>query len=252
MKLFDVSGKKAIVTGGSRGLGRAMASGLLANGSEVAIIASNNKTGQIVQEWADPTWKYHCVVGDLGNPQARNKVFSEALACLNGELDILINSAGIQRRDRCVDFTQEDWDAVVDVNMTAVFFMSQLAAKVMIKRKHGKIINIASMGSFVGSLCVPAYVSTKGAIVQMTKALSNELAPQGINVNAIAPGYMLTDIAKEIQEDPVRNKEIIDRIPVGRWGDPDELIGATLFLASDASNYVSGTTIVVDGGFLGR
>lgn len=252
MKLFDVSGKKAIVTGGSRGLGKAMAAGLMENGCEVVIIASNPETKNIVQKWADPQWKYHCVTGDIGDNQQRKRMFEEALSCLGGELDILINSAGIQRRNKCVDFTQEDWDAVVNINMTSVFFMSQMAARVMAKQGHGKIINIASMGSYVGSLCVPAYVSTKGAIVQMTKALSNELAPQGICVNAIAPGYMLTDIAKAIQEDPVRNKEIVDRIPIGRWGNPEELVGAMLFLSSDASNYVSGTTIAVDGGFLGR
>ena len=252
MNLFDVSGKKAIVTGGSRGLGRAMAAGLMEHGCEVVIIASNPNTEQIVKSWANPDWKYHCVIADLGNPEERTQSFEKALSHLGGHLDILINSAGIQRRNKCLDFTLEDWDAVVNINMTAVFFMSQLAARIMAEQGHGKIINIASMGSYVGSLCVPAYVSTKGAVVQMTKALSNELAPKGICVNAIAPGYMLTDIAKAIQEDPVRNKEIVDRIPMGRWGAPEELIGVTLFLASEASDYVSGTTIAVDGGFLGR
>ena len=252
MDLFEVTGKRAIVTGGSRGLGRAMAKGLLENGCEVAILASNPQTDATVREWVDPAWKYHCVVCDLSREDDRRRAFEQALAVLGGKLDILINSAGIQRRNRCVDFTPQEWDEVVSVNMTAVFFMSQLAARVMVKQGHGKIINVASMGSYVGSLCVPAYVSTKGAIVQMTKALSNELAPQGVCVNAIAPGYMLTEMARAIRDDPVRNKEIIDRIPMGRWGDPEDLVGAILFLSSEASNYVTGTTIVVDGGFLGR
>ena len=252
MNLFDVSGKCAIVTGGSRGLGRAMAIGLMENGCEVAIIAFSKNTEEIVRKWARPGWKYHCVSADLGDAAERERAFSEALAALDGKLDILVNAAGIQRRNKCVDFTLEDWEAVVNINMTSVFFMSQAAARVMVRQGHGKIINIASMGSYVGSLCVPAYVSTKGAIVQMTKALSNELAGQGICVNAIAPGYMLTEISKAIQDDPVRNAEIVGRIPMGRWGDPEDLVGTLLFLASDASNYVSGTTIAVDGGFLGR
>lgn len=252
MSLFDVSGKRAIVTGGSRGLGRAMAIGLLENWCEVAIIAFSKNTEEIVRSWARPGWKYHCVSADLGDAAERERAFGEALAALDGKLDILVNAAGIQRRNKCVDFTLEDWEAVVNINMTSVFFMSQAAARVMVHQGQGKIINIASMGSYVGSLCVPAYVSTKGAIVQMTKALSNELAGQGICVNAIAPGYMLTEISKAIQDDPVRNAEIVGRIPMGRWGDPEDLVGTLLFLASDASNYVSGTTIAVDGGFLGR
>ena len=252
MNLFDVSGKKAIVTGGSRGLGRAMAQGLLEQGCEVVILASNPRTPEIVQEWVKPTWNYHCVMGDLSDPQQREAAFQEALARLGGSLDVLVNSAGIQRRGKCLEYTLDDWDLVINVNMTAVFFMCQLAAKIMVRQGTGKIINIASMGSYVGSLCVPAYVSTKGAIVQMTKALSNELAAQGICVNAIAPGYMLTDLAKSIYEDPIRNQEIISRIPMGRWGKPEDLVGTVLFLASDASNYISGTTIAVDGGFLGR
>ena len=252
MDLFDVSGKRAIVTGGSRGLGRAMAAGLMENGCEVVIIAFSKNTEEIVRSWARPGWKYHCVSADLGEASERERAFSEALDALDGKLDILVNAAGIQRRNKCVDFTLEDWETVVNINMTSVFFMSQAAARVMLCQGQGKIINIASMGSYVGSLCVPAYVSTKGAIVQMTKALSNELAGQGICVNAIAPGYMLTEISKAIQDDPVRNAEIVGRIPMGRWGNPEDLVGTLLFLASDASNYVSGTTIAVDGGFLGR
>jgi 2-deoxy-D-gluconate 3-dehydrogenase len=250
--MFEVAGKKAIVTGGSRGLGKAMASGLLDHGCEVVIMASNPETSEIVAQFAKPEWKYHCVITDISEQQSREEGFGKAIELLNGRIDILVNSAGMQRKHKCEDFPLDDWNAVINLNLTASFAMCQLAGREMLKQGSGKIINIASMGSYVGSITVPAYVSSKGAIVQMTKALSNEWASRGINVNAIAPGYMLTELSAFIANDEKRNAEIVGRIPMGRWGQPEDLIGTVLFLSSSASDYISGNTIPVDGGFLGR
>jgi 2-deoxy-D-gluconate 3-dehydrogenase len=169
-----------------------------------------------------------------------------------GKIDILINNAGTIRRTPAIDYSEKDWDDIMAVNAKTVFFFSQAVARDMMKRKSGKIINIASLLAFQGGIIVPAYAASKGAVAQITKALANEWAAHGININAIAPGYMATDNTKALREDPVRSKAILDRIPAGRWGTPQDLAGVAVFLASPASDYVNGHILVVDGGWLAR
>lgn len=252
MKLFDVSGKHAVVTGGSRGLGRAMAAGLMEHGCKVVVVASSPETPARVAAFAKPGWEYGCVTADLSRQLERERAMEEALALLDGRADLLVNAAGIQRKHPCAEFPLSDWEEVLEVNLTATFSMCQLAGRHMLERGHGKIINIASMGSYIGSVNVPAYVASKGGVVQLTKALSNEWSGRGVTVNAIAPGYIHTDLTVFLMQDETRNREILSRIPMGRWGEPEDLIGTVLFLSSAASDYVSGAVIPVDGGFLGR
>jgi 2-deoxy-D-gluconate 3-dehydrogenase len=170
----------------------------------------------------------------------------------SGKVDILINNAGIIRRTPAIDFSEKDWDEVMNLNSRVVFFMCQTVAKDMIKRKYGKIINVASLLSFQGGIKVPSYSASKGAVAQITKALANEWAKLGININAIAPGYMATNNTTALREDPVRSKSILERIPAERWGTPDDLQGAVVFLSSKASDYINGHVLVVDGGWLAR
>jgi len=169
-----------------------------------------------------------------------------------GKIDILVNNAGIIRRTPAIDFSEKDWDDVMQINSKTVFFLTQAVAKDMIKRKEGKIINIASLLAFQGGIIVPSYAASKGAVAQITKALSNEWAPLGININAIAPGYMATNNTQALRADDGRSKAILDRIPAGRWGTSNDVKGVAVFLASHASDYVNGHVLVVDGGWLGR
>ena len=169
-----------------------------------------------------------------------------------GKVDILVNNAGIIRRAPAIEYSAKDWDEVMAVNSRAVFFLCQAAARDMLRRKAGKIVNVASLLSFQGGVIVPAYSASKGAVAQLTKALANEWAPLGINVNAIAPGYMATDNTRALRDDPARSKAILDRIPAGRWGEPEDVAGAAVFLSSRASDYVNGHVLVVDGGWLSR
>ncbi|WP_101551966.1 MULTISPECIES: SDR family oxidoreductase [Anaerotruncus] len=252
MKLFDVNGKRAIVTGGSRGLGGAMAVGLMEHGCKVAVVAASPQTAERVAAFARPGWEYGCVAADLSRQEERERAFRESLELLDGRVDLLVNAAGIQRKHPCAEFPLPDWQEVLEVNLTATFAMCQLAGKRMLEQRRGKIVNIASMGSYIGSVNVPAYVASKGGVVQLTKALSNEWSGRGVCVNAIAPGYMHTDLTIFLMRDETRNREILSRIPMGRWGEPEDLIGTLLFLASAASDYVTGAVIPVDGGFLGR
>lgn len=253
MNLFDLTGKTAIVTGGNRGLGIGMAEGLCEAGAKVAIWASSESVYKAAQELND---KYNNVIGvqvDLGDSKAVEKAFKETVEKLGGSLDILVNNAGVQRRNHCEDFTREDWDFVLNVNLNAVFQMCQLAGRQMISQgRGGKIINLASMLSYFGGFTVPAYAASKGAVAQLTKALCNEWASKGICVNAIAPGYMATEMNSKLIEDPERNKEISNRIPIHRWGTKDDVKGITIFLASSASDYINGAIIPVDGGYLVR
>lgn len=253
MSLFDVTGKKAIVTGASRGLGRGVAEGYMEAGVEAVLIATTEKIEDIAAEYRSKGYKCHGCAADLGKEAERAAVFDRALGMLRGRLDILVNSAGTQRRHKSEEFPQEDWDIVLNVNLTATFRMCQLAARVMLEQGAGKIINIASLLSFFGGFTVPAYAASKGGVAQLTKALCNEWAALGVNVNAIAPGYMATDMNAALM-DPAgpRYREITDRIPARRWGSPGELQGAAIFLASRASDYVNGAVIPVDGGYLAR
>lgn len=251
-KFFDISGKKAIVTGGSQGLGNGMAEGLMAEGVEVAILDINPKTPEIAEAYTEKGYRCHGVCVNLGDVEQREAAFNEAVEKLGGRLDILVNAAGIQRRHKSEEFPLEDWEAVLNINLTSVFSLCQLAAKIMLEQGSGKIINIASMLSFFGGYTVPAYAASKGGVAQITKAFANEWACKGINVNALAPGYMATEMNTALINDEGRNHEILSRIPAKRWGTPQDVAGVACFLASPASDYLNGAIIPVDGGYLCR
>ncbi len=249
--LFNIKGKKAIVTGGSRGLGKGMAQGLHDAGAELVIMGTNEKVMTVAEEMSTDEAPVKGVIADFRNTEKVIKAFDEAMDIL-GDLDILINNAGMQIRHPSVEFPLEEWETVLKVNLTSAFVLSQKAGEVMIKKGYGKIINTASLLSFSGGYTVPAYAASKGGIAQVTKALSNEWAAKGINVNAIAPGYMDTDNIAEIKADETRNAQILDRIPAGRYGTPEDMIGAVIFLSSNASDYVHGSVLLIDGGWMGR
>ncbi|WP_085524408.1 glucose 1-dehydrogenase [Tuberibacillus sp. Marseille-P3662] len=251
MELFSLKNQVAIVTGGSRGLGKAIALGLAKAGADIAIVQRSEEEPEIVEEIKSlgrRCFVIHYDLSDTTNVEnIIDKVFNQY-----GRLDILVNNAGAQYRSLSEEFPEEKWDFVMDVNAKSVFKLCQAAGKYMLQNNHGKIINIASLLSFQGGYTVPAYAASKGAVVQMTKALSNEWAKRGINVNAIAPGYMATDMNEALIADETRNRQILERIPADRWGNPEDLVGAAILLASDASNYIHGETITVDGGWMGR
>ena len=250
---FDLGGKVALVTGASRGLGAAMAVALATAGAQVALHASERPctdTAAAIEKVRRGSTR--CVTANLADRAAVDRLVPDVVAAF-GALDIVINNAGIIRREPAVQHTDAFWDEVIEVNLTSMFRLSRAAATGMIERgQGGKIINVASLLSFQGGINVPGYAAAKGGVAQLTKALANEWAPHGINVNAIAPGYMKTDNTRALQEDPARSKQILDRIPAGRWGVPQDLAGAALFLASRASDYVHGHVLVVDGGWMGR
>jgi len=250
MKLFTVEGKKAIVTGGSRGLGYGMAEGLLEAGCEVAIIGSSDKTLTVASAFNAKGYACYGVKADLRDRQANYRAFADCLAALSGDLDILVTAAGIQRRHSAEDFPIEEWDEVMSINLHSVFIMCQLAGRIMLKKGYGKIINVASMASFFGGQTIPAYSAAKGGVAQLTKEMSNDWVGRGINVNAIAPGYMATDMNEAILNNDIRYRQISERIPANRWGTGEDMKGATIFLASAASDYISGAIIPVDGGYL--
>lgn len=251
-KSFDLTGKKAMITGGGSGLGLGMAQGLQAAGAEVAIIDIMDSVTQVAQSMAANGARAYGIKGDLGNRESLQAAFDLAVEKLGGRLDILVNSAGIQRRSKSEEFPIEYWDAVVEINMTSVFLLCQLAGRKMLEQGQGKIINVASMLSYFGGYTVPAYAASKGGVAQLTKALANEWAGRGVNVNAVAPGYMDTAMNTALVNDPVRNEQILARIPAGRWGTGEDMQGAVIFLASSYSDYINGAIIPVDGGFLSR
>jgi 2-deoxy-D-gluconate 3-dehydrogenase len=245
----QLDGKIAVVTGASRGLGRAVAVAYAKEGARIALVCRGE---------ADAT------INEI-NDEAKCKVFHFDLSDVDGigglvdnivdyygTVDILFNNAGAQSRHPCVEFPKNDWDYVLNVNCDAVFFLCQKVGKIMLERGSGKIINMASLLSFQGGFTVPAYAASKGAVMQFTKSLSNEWAKFGINVNCIAPGYMETDMNTALILDPIRSKQILERIPAGRWGKPEDIAGTAVFLASPASDYINGTILPVDGGWLGR
>lgn len=251
---FSIRGKKILITGGSRGLGFGMAKALHQAGATLVIIASNeNRLKKCVEELDDNTAPVYYVVADLSNTAALQHAFDRALAMLNDSIDVLINCAGIQYRCPAASFPTDKWNEIINLNLTSAFIMSQLAGNRMIKQGYGKIINIASMTSFFGSVMIPAYSASKGGIMQLTKALSNEWAMHGVTVNAIAPGYMETELTSDMKsKNPEQYKAITNRIPAKRWGTPDDLGGIVIFLSSSASDYISGAIIPVDGGYLGN
>lgn len=242
-----------LVTGANQGLGFAMASGLAKHGANIfnVGIGDDTKIKDAIHELGREYEYYEC---DLSKPSAK---LAEELVerCVKryGKLDILLNNAGANRRNPICEFKEEDWDFVLNLNLKNVFCMAQAAAKQFIKQESkGKIINIASMLSFTGGYTVPAYTASKSGVMGLTKSLANELSPLGINVNAIAPGYMATPMNTALMNDPERNRQIMDRLPIGCWGDPSVLEGPVVFLASDEADYLCGITLPVDGGWLSR
>jgi len=250
---FKLDGKVALVTGANRGLGRAIAAALAEAGADVAGLNRSWDDGGAAELVTAAGRRYHHMACDLGAATRADlkAVIDEVIDQLGG-LDILVNNAGLVRRADILDYSDEDWNLVIQVNLTAAFQLAQLAAEHMVEVEGGKIINIASMLSFQGGIRVPAYTASKHGLVGVTLAMANELAAKGVNVNAIAPGYMVTDNTAALRADPKRNAAILERIPAGRWGDPDDLQGAVVFLASDAANYVHGAVLPVDGGWLAR
>jgi len=229
-----------------------MAVELAANGATVVCVArSAEKLAETVAAIEAAGGKAEAISCDVKDGAKVDQLVESVVARWE-RLDILVNNAGITRRHVAEEFPVEDWDQVIEVNLTAVFDLCQMAGKVMLAAGSGKIINVASLLSFTGGLTVPAYAASKGGVAQLTKALANEWASKGINVNALAPGYMDTPLNTALIADPMRNRQVLERIPAGRWGKPEDLKGAVVFLASRASDYVHGAILVIDGGFLGR
>ena len=248
--LFDLTGKVAVVTGANTGIGQGIAVALAGAGADVALVGRSpaEETADRIEALGR---RAALIAADLSTIAPVQAVVDQTLAAL-GRLDILVNNAGIIRRADAVDFIEADWDAVMDTNLKSVFFLCQAAGRHMIAQGSGKIINIASMLSFQGGIRVPSYTASKSGVAGLTKLLACEWAAKGINVNAIAPGYIATNNTTALQADETRNRQIVERIPAGRWGDPADLGGAAVFLASSASDYVQGHVLAVDGGWLAR
>ncbi|HWR40652.1 MAG TPA: 2-dehydro-3-deoxy-D-gluconate 5-dehydrogenase KduD [Patescibacteria group bacterium] len=248
---FSLKGRVAIVTGASRGLGQGMAVGLAEAGADVVAVGSSAQVHETAKQIAALGRQCLPIQADLISQAPIAGIVSDTLKKF-GKIDILVNCAGIIRRAPALEFSEKDWDDVININQKTVFFMSQAVAKEMVKQKKGKIINIASLLTFQGGIIVPSYTASKSAVGGLTKALANEWAPLGLNVNGIAPGYMATEMTSALQSDANRAPAILSRIPQGRWGTPEDMKGAAVYLASDASNYLQGHIITVDGGWMGR
>ncbi|WP_342248747.1 2-dehydro-3-deoxy-D-gluconate 5-dehydrogenase KduD [Sphingomonas sp. OTU376] len=247
---FDLSGKVAVVTGANTGIGQGIALALAAAGADIAAVG-RTRAQETVEKVRALGRKAEIISADLSSIEPVGRVVDEAVDKLGG-LNILVNNAGIIRRNDSLDFTEEDWDAVVDTNLKSVFFLCQAAGRHMVANGGGKIINIASMLTFQGGIRVPSYTASKSGIGGLTKLLANEWATKGINVNAIAPGYIATNNTAALQADETRNRQIMERIPAGRWGSPEDMGGAAVFLASSAADYIQGHILAVDGGWLAR
>ncbi|MFQ7359772.1 MAG: 2-dehydro-3-deoxy-D-gluconate 5-dehydrogenase KduD [Clostridium perfringens] len=251
LDFFKLDGKVAIVTGGNTGLGMAYVEALAAAGADVLVTTFDNNTEEVKNIVESLGRKIVFVQGDLTKKETRDKVVS---TCLDefGKIDILVNNAGTIRRAPLLEYKDEDWQAVMDINLNSVYYLSQAVAKVMAKQGYGKIINIASMLSFQGGKFVPPYTASKHGVAGITKAFANELADLNIQVNAIAPGYIKTANTAPIRADKARNQEILSRIPAGRWGEVLDLMGTVVFLSSKASDYLNGHILAIDGGWLVR
>jgi len=247
---FDLTGCVAVVTGANTGIGQGIALALAQAGADIAAVGRSAAT-ETAEKVRALGRKAEIISADLSTIEPVGRIVDETVEKLGG-LHILVNNAGIIRRNDSVDFTEEDWDAVMDTNLKSVFFLCQAAARHMIPNRGGKIINIASMLTFQGGIRVPSYTASKSGVGGLTKLLANEWASKGITVNAIAPGYIATNNTDALQKDETRNRQIMERIPAGRWGDPADLGGAAVFLASRASDYVQGHILAVDGGWLAR
>jgi 2-deoxy-D-gluconate 3-dehydrogenase len=249
---FSLRGKNALVTGSRTGLGAAIAVALAEAGANV-VVHGRSTTGMdaVCVAIREAGGKAITATGDVAQPEVCDELVDITVRGL-GSIDILINNAGIIRRAPAAEFSSKEWHEIIDTNLNSVFRLSQLAGRRMLERKSGKIVNIASLLSFQGGILASAYAAAKGAVAQLTKALANEWAARGVNVNAIAPGYMVTANTMALREDPVRSRQILERIPAGRWGDPKDIAGAAVFLSSPASDYIHGHVLVVDGGWLVR
>jgi 2-deoxy-D-gluconate 3-dehydrogenase len=249
LDLFRLDGRVALVTGAASGLGAAIATALAQAGAQVAVHGNRRPAIDTANAIGASAAAFQA---DLADTSGAEQLFAEVKQRF-GRVDILVNNAGTIHRDAAEDFKLEDWQRVLQVNLTSVFQLSQLVGRELLAQKAGgKIINIASLLSFQGGIRVPAYAASKGGVAQLTKALANEWAPHNIQVNAIAPGYFATTNTEALQADPVRNRQILERIPAGRWGKPEDLTGAAVYLASAASDYVTGTILTVDGGWMSR
>lgn len=251
MDKFSLKGKVAIVTGARTGLGQGIALALAEAGADIVGVGSTtlDETERLVTEMGR---RFHGITADLRNTRTVDRIIEEAVEKM-GHIDILVNNAGIIRREDALDFNEKDWDDVMNINLKTVFFLSQAAAKQYVKQETGgKIINIASMLSYQGGIRVPSYTASKAGVKGITMALANEWAKYNININAIAPGYMATDNTEALRKDEDRSEEILKRIPQGRWGTKEDMGGPCVFLASEASSYMNGFTMAVDGGWLAR
>lgn len=252
LETFSLSGKVGIVTGASRGLGQAMAIGLAEAGADIVSISTSagnlSDTDAAIKKLGRNSLTIGCDVSD--GAQISDAI--EQVMATFGKIDILINNAGIIRRQAAHKYSDDDWAAVIDTNLTGVFRFCRSVGKIMLQQGSGKIINIASLLSFTGGITVPSYAASKGAVAQLTKALANEWAKSNIQVNAIAPGYFSTDNTEDLRNNKTRYQEISARIPAGRWGDPKDIAGTAVFLSSDAANYINGHILLVDGGWMAR
>lgn len=252
MKLFDLTGQRAIVVGGAGDLGLAILEGLLEAGASAVAIDISPKVNTLAAPLREKGYEVHGLEVDIKNRSAIKQSVADAVQLLGGDIDILVNAAGIQRRAPSEDFSEQDWDDVLSVNLTAAFIYSQQVARGMIVKQRGKIIHVASIMSHFGGITIPAYAASKGGLAQLTKALSNDWAAKGICVNAIAPGYIDTQLNTALISDERRSSEVLLRTPVRRWGVPADMKGMVIFLASSASDFVTGTVIPVDGGYSAR
>ena len=249
---FRLEGKVALVTGATAGMGRAIAIALAEAGADVVVHERSVPPDATAAAVAARGRRAAAVTGDLSDPAAPAAIVQEAEAAL-GPVDILFNNAGTIRRAPAAEHPDEDWDLVIAVDLSSAFRMSrEVGRRLLARQARGKIVNTCSLLSFQGGILVPSYAAAKGGLAQLTKALANEWASRGINVNGLAPGYISTDNTAPLRADPVRNKAILDRIPAGRWGDPADVVGAAVFLCAPASDYVNGHILVVDGGWLAR
>lgn len=255
-EMFDVTGKKVIVTGGTRGLGRGMAEGFMESGATVCIVGTSDRVFDVVKEYTNKGYACEGVKANLADRDECKKAFEECVEKLGGDLDVLVTAHGIQRRHPSNEFPDQDWDDVINTNLNSVFWLARAASNIFKAKGYGKIIMIASMCSWFGGKTVPAYAAAKGGVAQLAKAFSNDLFQYGINVNAIAPGYMDTDMNVALT-DPKNPKftqqrydELTQRIPAHRWGTGNDMKGCAIFLASHASDYLGGAIIPVDGGYL--
>lgn len=247
---FSLAGKTALVTGARTGIGQAVAAGLAEAGADLILLGHRDNMRQTEEIVASAGRSCTTVLADLSRPGEIDGTVEQTLNA--HRVDILVNNAGTIARSPAADYPREDWETVMDTNLNSMFFLTQRVGRPMLERGEGKVINIASLLAFQGGVNVPAYAASKHGVAGLTKALANEWAPRGIQVNAIAPGYIATNNTEALRQDPQRSAEILGRIPAGRWGSPEDLAGAAVFLASDAANYVNGHVLTVDGGWMAR